>query len=172
MERIIEKVSKQLKPLLRKLILAVEVDGKLLKNDNEKTLFGEEIKIYFSDDETIKITTDDIPHFYGEGDLELKFENSSYDKELLSKFKNKEISEIKIYGWKRKGVNLFKTARYLVHIELYHNEELLLSSGFFYFDQNTKKIECLITGELSVNSKYNLSINDYEGDLFKESITY
>ncbi|GGZ39334.1 hypothetical protein GCM10007049_35890 [Echinicola pacifica] len=165
MEKIIEKISKQLKPLLQRLILAVSVDGQILDGEDENTLFGEEVKIYFSDDKTVEITTDDIPHFYGEGDLDLKFEKNRYSEKLFSKFNNKSISGIKIYGWKRKGINLFKAAKYLVQIEFYHNDELLLSSGFFYFDQSTKKMEGLITGELSVSPKYNLSIDDYEGNL-------
>ncbi len=165
MEKIIDKISKQLKPLLQRLILAVSVDGQILDDENESTLFGEELRIYFSDDQTVEITTDDIPHFYGEGNLDLKFEKNRYSEKPISKFENKAISEIKIYGWKRKGINLFNAAKYLVQIEFYCNDELLLSSGFFYFDQSTKKIECLITGELSTSPKYNLSIDDYENNL-------
>jgi hypothetical protein len=171
MKKIIEKVSKQLKPLIQKLIIAVSVDGQLLNNDNESALFGEEIKIYFSDNMRLEISTDDIPHFYGEGDLKLKSESYQYSEESFSRFGNKVISRIQIFGWKRKGINLFNAEKYLVQIEFYHNDELLLSSGFFYFDHKTNKMECLITGELSVNCKYDLSISDYKENLFVDEIT-
>ena len=168
MEKIIEKVSDQLRPLLKKLLLIVIVDDRPIE-DESNTLFGDKIKIYFSDDYLLEITTDDIPHFYGEGDLELKLENSEYLDEPFSKFREKAISEIKIYGWKKKGINLFGQAKYFVQTEFYHNDELLLSSGFFYFDESTEKIECLITGELSASC--NKEISGFEKNLLVATIT-
>lgn len=160
-----EKILDQLKPLLEKLILAISMDGQLIKEDDENTLFGENICIYFSDNKSLQITTDDIPHFYGEGDLDLEFENSKYTGKPISKFKEKKISEIRIYAWERKGVNLFKAAKYFVQIEFYHHSELLLSSGFFYFDHSTNSMECLITGELSINFTKGLSTLNFEKNL-------
>ena len=131
------------------------------------TLFYLVIEIYLSGGLKVEITTDDIPHFYGEGDLELKIGECRNEKPL-SKPHAKEISLIRVYGWKSTGCNLFKPARYLVQVEFYHGNEVLLTSGFFYSDQDTMKMECLITGELSVSSGYHLSVDDYQNLFVKE----
>lgn len=161
----IQKMMKELKSVLQKVVLGVSVDGQFLNEENEKTLFSEEIKVHFSENNMIVITTDDIPHFYGEGDLELELVQDEYSGELHSTFKDKIVTEIKIYNWKKKGINLFNSGKYLVQIEFYHYDELLLSAGFFYFDKDTRKTECLITGELSVDIQHNLSVKDFEKNL-------
>jgi hypothetical protein len=164
MEELFEKIILQLRPFIKKQIHSVSVDGIFIGNDVNQ-IFGENIQINFSNDCSLCITTDYIPHFYGEGDLELHIVSNKFLNEPNSKFMEKEISEIKIFGWRKNGYQLFKIQKYFVQIEFYHFDEILLSSGFFYFDTTTKKSECLITGELAVDTIHRLLDIDFKENL-------
>jgi hypothetical protein len=165
MKQIIEKFSNELKSCLNKEFLAVSIDGQFINEYDSNTFFGDTVIIYLSNNFSVKISTNDIPHFYGEGDLELEFASNDEIKEPVTNFKHKPISQIKLYGWKRNGLNLFKVSTYFVQIEFFFDEELLLSSGFFYFDQITNKVECLITGELSVDFQNGILISAFDKNL-------
>lgn len=120
--------------------------------------------LYFSNNLTLEISTDDIPHFYGEGDLILKSTNNSIIEKTLLNSGNEEITNMKFYYWKPKGLS-FGSDKYFVQIEFFHQSKMLLSVGFFYFEPETNKMECLITGELAINTLRELSISDFKENL-------
>lgn len=150
---------------LKQTILAFSVDGEFFSYNPEKSVFfGEDISIYFSNNLSLKITTDDIPHFYGEGDLILKYGDSGGIDKTLPSLNFGEITEIKSYYWKTKGLS-FGSDKYFVQIEFFNRAKLMLSIGFFYFELETNKMECLITGELAVNTTHQLSVSDFAENL-------
>ena len=132
--------------------------------------FTEQLKLYFSNGKTLIVSTEDSPHFYGEGDLDLVISEENHSENIIDQLHSKEISQIKLFTWKANGISLFKRPKYLVQIEFYHKNGLIISIGFFYMDHKTKQMECLITGELAFNTKNNLSIDSYTKNLIEERL--
>ena len=170
MDNMFTQVATQLKPLIHSTLLSVNVDNQYPNSKNNDTLFGETIELYLSNSVKAEISMDCIPHFYGEGDLDIKLLNEDYLGSQILDSSNKEITGIKIYGWKPRGITIFKSNQYLVQIEFFHKGKLLLSVGLFYLDLQTNKTECLITGELSVSIKYKLLPDDYINNLYVTEI--
>lgn len=148
------KYNNLLKELIGCSILGIKLDNQKIELESKvDTWFGEEVKIIFSNKKELIILTEDIPHFYGEGDINLLFRDIDYKyiNQLGNDEKTRRITNIKMYKWKSKSIFFFKPPIYFVQLEFFSKEDLLLSVGFFYFDKTTKKTECLITGELSVS---------------------
>ncbi|AFM05686.1 hypothetical protein Fleli_3360 [Bernardetia litoralis DSM 6794] len=172
MKKNIERVLDLLQLFLQKTVTTVAVDDVFIEESKESTLFGEEIQVYFSDNVSLKITTDDIPHFYGEGDLELKYSmNDCTQNSTFKLFCHKKITEIKVYRWRQKAICFFQPANYLVQIEFYNDNKLILSLGFFYLDKTTDKTECLITGELSIDYKNRIVTDEFKKNMRCFTIT-
>ncbi|MEO1516641.1 MAG: hypothetical protein AAFV95_16560 [Bacteroidota bacterium] len=156
----INDIPDHIKPLLGKQITAASMDKYPFKQEDETALFGEKAMIYFSDGLSLQISTEDSTHFTEGGELALALNQSK--PVAGSTFKENEISVVKIFEWEKTDENLNDEKKCFAQIEFHSSHELILSCGFFYFDHESDKMECLVTGDLSISCTNELSALDFE----------
>ena len=157
-------MEKLLNEVLGETIKSIVVDEREINLAEKEIHFCDKITLVFLSKNKLDITTDDIPHFYGEGDLNLNLEklpNVNYQ----PNWESSKITRIKIFYWQPLGFFMREKDKYLVQIEFYQKEEFIISVGFFFRDFSTNKWECLITGELAINMQDKLNKTLYSKNL-------
>jgi hypothetical protein len=132
--------------IIGKSIVELAVDQQLIDFENLSMYKGECICITLDNHQCLHVSTEDMPHFFGEGDLVFKLEESN--SKVMGDTRNKIISKIRLWQWKAKGL---LGRKYLSQIEFYCNNQIVLSIGFF--SKLANKIDFISTGELYIGAK-------------------
>ncbi|MBQ4802559.1 hypothetical protein J8L88_06790, partial [Aquimarina sp. MMG015] len=142
------KIEDSLVKSLSNNLLKIKVNDKIETNFSSKEIkFGEKIELFFENSKKLVLQTFELPHKYGEADIE--FDYLSSDESREDSLRKVEIKKIKIYRWKANGINLFGLTKYLTQVELFLEGKKSISIGFFYLKNG--KVEYLATGELSIS---------------------
>lgn len=164
-----EKELKILKKIIGKTVSHIRIDGNSILLPSREEVFGDCFDIILTSKEVVKITTEDAPHFCGEGDLKIDFEkDDSKEKSIISQNPKYVITNIETYIWSNKNLPFISGRKFLVQLDLYNLEDLILSVGFFC--KNNNKVECLITGELCTSFK-DLNLIEFSKRISKKSIS-
>ena len=142
-----------LKKILGKRIVSIYIDNNEVNYMNIDVCKFRTLQINFQNDKSLLIKAADIPHFYGEGDLLIKEVKSRIS--LRSNTDEIVVNEVKVWGYKPKGINLF-SIKNIVQLELIESEGRKISIGFFKLDG---KHEFLSTEELAFNLNKEVSKN-------------
>lgn len=109
---------------------------------------GEKITLVSDKHTSLEITTEDLPHFLGEADLD--FNISDCSSSPIKEVNENRVKKIKIWTWKPKGISIL-AKKYLVQIEFFQASNDVLSIGFFHESTNGK-LEFLSTGEIIIHN--------------------
>jgi hypothetical protein len=137
-------------PLINQTILDVAIDTDDWVAGTKGTLFGEHIVINFSSGTQLSISTDDIPHIIGNGDLDFELTHKKISDNDDIPLITDRITDILIYNWKPQGIRFFSRRRYLVQVSFQNKQDTILTIGFFFRNEHNE-VQGLITGELAVS---------------------
>ncbi len=121
------------------------IDNEAISENINNLIIGESIKLQSDTGNSLLIEAVDIPHFYGEGELE--FYETEPTPVLLSNPYSIVPKKIKVLGYKPKGINLFSTPN-LIQLDFIESDSKSISLGFFALNP---KANFLSTQELCCN---------------------
>ena len=139
-----KELNSSIKRLIGLNIHSISVDETSLNINLLEKIRGEKIVINFDSGFCLTISTEDEPHFFGEGDLSLDLEK--FNRNFLNIENPLWIEKIKLWYYRPTG---FFSKKYLVQLEFYSIDKLMVSAGFFY--QGIDNMDFLSTGELYIS---------------------
>lgn len=169
----LDNIKSKLKLLLNAQLTAIRIDNKFTHANQIKGDYqlGDSIDLFFSSGYYLSIKTNDAPHFYGEGDLELEFVPYTNDECLGYHYVGIYVEKIKLYFWKRRNLFGISNSIFFVHFELFCSDAYIASIGFLIESKNGMETVFLTGGDIAIKMNRNeLNFKHFDNIVIEEII--